>query len=69
MTVALERRGSAHHEVNDATATGRYEGVMMAVRALRAKAEDERQFGRLGGAFAVSAAYLEAALKATVEAI
>lgn len=68
MTAALERRGSAKFEVVEAGEIGRYNGVLMAVRALRDKAEDERKQGRIGGAYTVAADYLLRSLQATVEA-
>jgi hypothetical protein len=58
---------SAHAEVVAAGEVGRFDGVMMSVRALRAKAADERRHGRAGGAYDVSADYLERSLQATIE--
>lgn len=66
MSEKLERRGSAHFEVTEAKDIGKYEGVLMSVRALRAKADAEKTEGRLGGAYLVAAAYLETSLEATV---
>lgn len=60
---------SAHQEVVEAKEIGRFEGVLMAVRALRAKAAEQRDHGNQLGAYIASwsADYLEQSLAATVE--